>query len=311
MNNQDILSDVFSTLRISGGLYFRAELRGDFAVAVPQERRRIRFHLLRRGRCWVAVPGADAVELSEGDLAIVPDGAGQVLSAAPDAAPLPLAEVMAGGGLVEGVLRYGQGDRQTSLLCGFCHFDEAMDHPVLTNLPGLLMVRLEDLGAEPWAAATLRLLSLEADLAAQGTSGVLARLLEIVFIQALRRMTPKPEAAAKGFIAALSDARLSKALHAMHGEPQHGWTIRDLARLAGMSRASFAESFASVVGVPPLGYLTAWRLMKARGLLAASDLDMAEIAERCGYASVPSFTRRFKAAFGLGPGAYRRSAGST
>ena len=310
MDNSDILSEIFSTLRIRSQLYFRAELRGAFSVEVPRERRRIRFHLLRQGRCWIAAPGAAPVELAEGDLALVPDGAAQVLSAEPGAAPVPLPEVLAQGALKRGVLSLGQGDNCARLLCGFCHFDEAIDHPVLTNLPGLIVLRARDLGAEPWAAAALRLLALEADLDAAGTTGIVTRLLEILLIQALRRMTSRPEDGAAGFLAALSDPQVSRALDAIHRRPQTAWRIGDLAKLAGMSRARFAARFAAVVGLPPIGYLTAWRLMKARGLLADSGLDMAEIASRCGYASVPSFSRRFKAAFDVGPGAYRRSARS-
>lgn len=78
-----------------------------------------------------------------------------------------------------------------------------------------------------------------------------------------------------------------------------------------MSRARFADRFATLVGVPPIAYLTSWRLMKARALLASSHLAMEEVAARRGYASVSSFTRRFKTAFGIGPGSYRSSARST
>jgi len=157
---------------------------------------------------------------------------------------------------------------------------------------------------------TIRLLSLEGDLKGPGMTGILSRLLEIVFIQTVRRMTPVVSGEAGGFMAALADIRLSRALHAMHDKPHVAWTIKDLARLAGMSRGRFAHKFTRVVGTPPIDYLTTWRLMKARALLANSNLDMAEIAERCGYKSVPSFSRRFKKAFGVGPGNFRRSRGS-
>lgn len=129
-------------------------------------------------------------------------------------------------------------------------------------------------------------------------------------IQAVRRMTAEGHESTNRFVRALSDPKLSKALFAIHKEPQADWKIADLARLAGMSRARFAERFTSAVGMPPAGYLTAWRLIKARAMLTNTGLDMAEIASRCGYASVPSFSRRFKSAFDIGPGAYRRSAKS-
>lgn len=305
MNNDDVLSDVFTTLRVDSDLYFRAELRGDAAVALPRERRRIRFHLVRAGRCRVAVDGAGPVELTEGDLAVVPDGAGETLSAG-DGPATPLGAILAAGGLADGVLRHGAGDGGARLLCGFCQLDPALDHPVTASLPPLLAVRLRDLGAEPWAAATLRLLALEADLDGQGGRAVLGRLLEIVLVQAMRRLVPADGPA--GFVAALSDRALSRALAAMHRRPEAAWTLDGLAREAGMSRARFADRFAATVGQPAIAYLTAWRLARARLLLATTGLDMAEIAERCGYASVPSFSIRFRKSFGLGPGAFRRAA---
>lgn len=308
MGKKDILSEIFSTLRIRSELYFRAELRGGFSVELPAERRRIRFHLLRQGRCWITAPGAAPCELAEGDLAMVPNGAAQILSSDPGLAPVPLPEILERHPPMDGRLSLGAGPGITRLLCGFCRFDEAIDHPVLTGLPGMLVVSPGELGTEPWSANALRLLALETDLDAQGTSGILTRLLEVIFIQAVRRMAAARDEDAGSFLVALSDAQISKALQAMHAEPQAAWRIGELARLAGMSRARFAARFAALVGLPPIGYLTAWRLTKARTLLTDSDLDMAEIAERCGYASVPSFSRRFKAAFGIGPGGYRRAA---
>lgn len=308
-DKNDVLSDVFATLRIRSELYFTAEL-GGAAVEVPAERRRIRFHLVRFGRAWISLAGRAPEELGEGDIAIVPNGAAQIVSSRPGASAAKLAEIVARGGLSNGVLSHGGGEHRARLLCGFCRFDEALDHPVLTGLPELVVVRPGELGAEPWTAAALRLLMLEAELAGQGSTGILARLLEIVLIQAVRRLGAEAGAGGRGFITALGDARLSRAMNAMHGAPERNWTIHELARLAGMSRANFAERFTAMVGIAPIGYLTAWRLMRARALLAETGLDMAEVAARCGYASVPSFSRRFKRAFGTGPGAYRRTSGA-
>jgi len=228
MDNSDILSEICAGLRLRSQLYFETEFRGNFSVEVPREQRRIRFHLVQQGEIWVRVPGADPVRLGEGDLAIVPNGVQQVLSRGPDTAPVQLSALIEAGALKGGVLAHGQGDGRARLLCGFCQFDEAIDHPVVAGLPPLLLVRAADLGAEPWAMAAIRLLSLEGDLKAQGMSGILSRLLEIVFIQTVRRMTAA-SGEAGGFMAAFADARLSRALQAMHADPQTAWTIKDLA----------------------------------------------------------------------------------
>lgn len=307
----DVLSDVFATLKLRSGIYFRTELTGAFAIEIPVEHRRIRFHLVRRGSCWVRAHGMrDWLRLSEGDVAIIPNGAAQVLADTPDRNPVPIAEIIESGAVdASGVLTYGQGDGQVRLLCGFAAFDEEIDHPIIASLPEMMVLASRDLGGEPWASATLRLLALEADLAEQGMKGILGRLLEIVFIQAVRRMRADGDGAELGYISALSDTHLSQALLAIHQSPHLPWTIAQLARTAGMSRARFADKFTATVGVPPISYLTSWRLGKARQMLRETDLAIDEVARRCGYASLPSFSRRFKAAFGIGPGAFRRSAG--
>lgn len=309
MDKSDLLSDVFATLRLKSEIYFRADLSGAYAVAIPPENRLIRFHYVRRGACLVGLDGAgEWVLVSEGDMAIVPNGATHILADAPDRQAMPLAEVIASGVLDgAGVLSAGDGEGRVQLLCGFCRFDEAIDHPAVSHLPGLIVLRARDIGHEPWILAALRLLSLETDLDGQGMNGVLSRLLEILFIQTVRRLTPEAASDGTGYMAALSDPHLSKALLEIHRAPEHAWTIVELARVAGMSRARFASRFAEMVGVPPINYLTAWRLMKARLMLRETDLGIDEIALRCGYASLASFTRRYAAAFGIGPGAYRRA----
>lgn len=153
-------------------------------------------------------------------------------------------------------------------------------------------------------------------------TGVLSRMLEIVFIHSVRRMAGDQQGSggrdgrddrdvrqggAGGFIAALGDVGVSRALHAIHAAPQEGWTVELLAGRVGMSRARFADVFVRKVGVPPMAYLTQWRLLKARTLLAGTNLNLEEIALRCGYASGASFSRRFKQEFDMGPGAYRKT----
>lgn len=308
MVEKDVLSDLFATLRLRGGIYFRAELSGSWAIEVPRERRQIRFHLVRHGSCWVSVEGSgDTLHLNEGDLAIIPNGAAQVLSDLPDRKPVKLGDIIESGAIDKsGLLSYGRGAGQVRLLCGFCGFDEALEHPVVASLPALIVLSPRELGAEPWVTETLRLMTLETDLSGQGMDGILSRLLEVVFLQFVRRASSAPTGETPGYMAALADPQLSKALLAIHGAPEQPWTIAALAKAAGLSRAVFAEKFTAGVGQAPIGYLTNWRLMKARQLLQQSSLGIDEIALRCGYRSLPSFTRRFKAAFGLGPGAFRR-----
>lgn len=302
----DVISEVFSTLRIRSELYFQAHLSGRTAVLVPVEKRRIRFHLVLQGNCWVATEGSSPALLAEGDIALIPNGASQTLATETGLPATPLARLLAEGGPTDGVLAAGHGTVRAKLLCGFCQFDEGIEHPAIASLPHLILLRVQDLGAEPWTAATLKLLALEANLNAQGTTAILERLIEIVVIQATRRLAAAQGDSGNHFVAALADPALARALRAMHRAPDKNWQVGDLADRAGMSRARFADRFAAAVGMPPMEYLTGWRLMKARALLSDTRLGIDDIAERCGYASLPSFSRRFKVRFGVGPGTFRR-----
>ncbi len=312
--SSDLLSEVFSTLRLRSQLYFQTDFKGPYAIELPHEQRRIRFHLVLQGQCWLTPDGMEPHLLNEGDLGIVPDGVAQIIShsnnltspnpAAPS--PVALSVALEQGYFDGGILSYGEGEGRCRLLCGFCQFDEDIDHPILINLPPLLILNREVLGAEPWTSSALQLLKLEAELAGQGAKGILARLLEVIFIQLVRRLSLDPAYNQKGFIAALSDIQLSKALNAIHQTPQKAWKVNSLAQAAGMSRARFADYFTRMVGLPPIEYLTLWRLMRARLLLSSTGYSIDKVAELCGYASTPSFSSRFKRQFGQGPGAYRR-----
>ena len=303
----DLISDICRTLRLTGDVYFRTLFQGPFAVRVPANRRDIRFHQVLQGRCAVRLPHAEtAAMLEEGDIAIIPNGAAQDLIFDCDTPPVGLDAAMAAGSFTNGVLSVGEAGPVTRLLCGFCAFHDGLDHPVLSALPPLMTVRQSDLGAEPWSVAALRLTAMEADLNAQGGREILTRLLEIVFLQALRRQAVLE---GSGFLAALSDASLRRGIAAIHDRPEEDWTLTTLATESGMSRARFADRFTAAVGMAPIAYLRQWRLLRARELLQSTDLDMAEVAERCGYRSVPSFSAVFKRTVGIGPGTYRRQRG--
>ncbi len=304
MNKNDILTSIFSALRLETRLYFEAAFPKTFSVALPKERQHIRFHLVLDGEAWIRVGDEEPQRLVEGDLAAVPHGSLQIVSDMPTRPPVDLTEVLARHPPEDGVLSAG-GNPATRLLCGFCAFDEAVTHPLFAGLPALLVVRPAELRNEAAAAAALRLLTMEATNRRQGMPGIVTRLLEVILIQTIRRLSLEDERRG-GFVAALADRRLSRALHAMHDAPERDWTVDLLAKVAGMSRSRFAAEFAEDVGLPPIEYLTAWRLAKARALLARSGLDTADIAERCGYRSLPSFSQRFKAAFGVSPARFRR-----
>ena len=131
------------------------------------------------------------------------------------------------------------------------------------------------------------------------------RLADIVAIQAIRALLRREESDA-GFLGALGEPAVARALGAVHARPGHAWTVASLAREAGLSRSRFAELFAARLGMPVARYLAEWRLQIARKILGETRLSVAQIAHSVGYESLPSFTRRFTRRYGVGPGRFRR-----
>ncbi|MGE0153089.1 MAG: AraC family transcriptional regulator [Reyranellaceae bacterium] len=305
----DILSDVLSTLRLHSSLYFRAEFGGAWSARVPRDPRTVRFHLLLQGECWVEIPGSLAPTLlSAGDVVLIPHGAEQVLSDAAGRQPVDLPRILeavkfdGSGPLSVGVR---PGERFVRMICGFCRFDPGADHALLRALPAALLLRASETLGETWLADALRYMSYESHSDLPGAGAILDRLADIVLIQGVRALL-QSAAASTGFIAALRDRNLARALAAIHAAPERDWTVEALAREAGLSRSRFAELFSVRMGMPAARYLAEWRLQKARRLLSDTRLSVAEIAHRVGYESLPSFTRRFTRQFGVGPGRFRR-----
>ncbi len=305
----DVLSDVFQTLRLRSDVYFTAQFASDYAVMIPAEGKRIRFHLVRDGACWLTnEDGSDPVSLRAGDIAIVPNGVGHVLSDTKGLQPVLLPAVLAGTALdpSSGILSYGTGRSSATVLCGFCAFDEDVRHPIFNTMPDRIVLARNEAATRPSLGTTLRLLCEEADQAQAGTVGILSRLMEIVLVQTLRHLGGESHEGQPHFLSALADRNLSKAMQAMHLRPEIPWTTSLLAQQAGMSRTRFSIKFSASVGEPPMTYLANWRLAKARVMLSDTNLTIDEIGRRCGYQSLSAFTRRFKSVFGDGPGTFRR-----
>jgi len=195
----------------------------------------------------------------------------------------------------------------TTVLCARVDFEAGGTNPVLDALPPVIVVRSEDRGtsAELHALARLMLVELESDSA--GRQGVLDRLSEAMFVLVLRHvMTRTPHM--KGFLGALKDERIGRALAALHHRPGDGWRVTTLAREAGMSRTTFAERFAALLGRTPIQYLVAWRMHLADEKLRVGGLSVAQVAELLGYQTEAAFRRAFKRVRGIGPGYVRRRA---
>lgn len=306
----DLLSDVFSNLRLRGEMWFRTEFVGSWGVTLPADRNMIRFHLVVQGQCWVSVDGGnDPLLLREGDFALIPHGAAQTLSDSPNADAISLEMLLNDGNLGgDGILRYGTGEskQQVRLVCGFCSFDEGLKHPLFFGLPTVIVFRRHATGNSPWLAEAVRVITMEANLGEMGISAIISRLIEVLFIQGIRHQRDTESNPRSPYLIAITDIKLKSAIEAMHEHPEREWSISQLAKVSSMSRSRFAQRFKEVLGQSPMQYLTDWRLQKARRMLKETDLSIAEVGFRSGYQSLPSFTRRFGKQFGITPGAFRK-----
>jgi AraC-like DNA-binding protein len=300
----DVLGEVLTTLELSSQLYFRAELSSPFAIAVPEERGVIRFHVAAEGQFTIGMPDAEPLIIGTGDLVLVPHGAAHVLSDHPDTAAKPLSAVLDASGF-DGVgpLLFGGGGERTVVVCGHFGFGDTSLHPLVAGLPPLLHLRAAGGASYEWMEHVVRRIECEARTRQIGYGEVARRLSEILLVEVLRAQAEVDLAA----LSALADPQLGRALEAIHARPHESWSLEALARIAGHSRTLFAERFRERLGVTPMKYLTTWRMQKARGLLARAENSVAEVARRVGYHSESAFNRAFRAEFGAAPGRYRRA----
>ncbi len=171
----------------------------------------------------------------------------------------------------------------------------------------MIVLNTQTIGQVPWLADAIRLTTIEANRSGQGVRAIISRLIEILFMQAIRTQTHLPAGQGNPFMRAIVDPQLAPALKAIHEQLDHDWTLTSLAKTARMSRTQFARRFKDTLDQTPIQYLIDWRLSTARQLLRDTELAIADIAFRSGYRSVPSFTRRFKERFDITPAAYRRA----
>jgi AraC-like DNA-binding protein len=172
----------------------------------------------------------------------------------------------------------------------------------------MLRVPLGDGPAAAWITSTLQHGAEETRAPRAGADAVLAKLSELLFVEAIRRYIESVPPDQRNWFAGLRDPHVGRALALLHAEPARAWTVEDLGREAGLSRSALAERFAELIGEPPMQYLTRWRLALAAQALREGREPITRVAERVGYESEAAFNRAFKREFGMPPAAWRRHA---
>ena len=243
--------------------------------------------------------------ISNGDLVVIPHGAGHVILDDPSTPPRPLDDVLSEVGYTgNGPLIYGGGGPSTGLVCGEFCFEDAI-HPLLAELPTVLHLNANENRNRRWLDSTLQLISHEALAEQVGSLAIVNRLAEIIFIQVVRAFADASEPQIP-FLAALADPHISQALSAIHQQPANQWSVEKLGRIAGMSRSSFSNRFSDLVGMTPHQYVTLIRMQRASRALSKTDDSISGISISAGYKSEAAFSSAFKRFFGVRPGEYRK-----
>lgn len=311
----DMLSDILSHLQVEGTLYFRTSFTSPWSVRVPSFENVARFHFAHKGGCFVRVlDTSESVLLEQGDLVIIPRGAGHTLFCDPETEgqAVHLDKVVEESGFTgRGALVYGElgSNQETQLVCGHFAFDDSASHPLLESLPDYIHIKNYGEVAGSWMESTLKLIGTEAGREGIGGDFIAIRMSEIILAQALRTFFAS-EGAGKPVFAAFLDANIAPVLSAIHANPANPLTLEALSQIAGLSRTALVSRFTACMSMTPLKYVTFWRMQIAKQLLVKSALPILDVAESVGYQSEAAFGRVFKKHHNIAPATYRRQSRS-
>lgn len=319
----DALSDVLKSVRLEGGVYLNAEFTAPWCIrgecTVPSVRQKLAgaehvvfFHFLTDGACKVRLlDGGDELDVVAGELILITHDERHLLGSDVRFAPmdtdlLVVGDATNGSDFVQ--LRHGGGGEVTRFVCGFLACSRSVCRPLLEALPRVLRIPVGDGAAAAQLRELLQMGVRESVASRPGAESMLAKLSELMFVEALRRYAESLPPGGNGWLAGVRDAQVGRALALLHGQPGKSWTVDELAHQVALSRSALAERFCALVGEPPMQYLMRWRLALAAQALRSGGDAIVRVAERSGYESEAAFSRAFKREFGTPPAAWRKAA---
>jgi len=314
----DVLSEVLRVVRLKGALFFNAEFSAPWCLSSirsasiapylsPGAGHLIIYHFLTEGRAYARLADGRREELSAGDIVIFPHGDAHFLGNGSPEKPVDSVKTFAKN-LSQGlkVARFGGGGEITRFVCGFMACEPRLSEVFLAGLPKILKVHVAKEPSGQWLAESIRFSVSEGNGSNAGSGLVLAKLSEVLFVETLRRYINALPSDQIGWLAGARDSVIGQALALLHKEPEHPWTISDLARRVGLSRTRLADRFRHFLGESPMAYLAQWRLKLGAELLMSTEHSVAEVAATVGYGSEAAFNRAFKREFECPPAQFRR-----
>lgn len=304
----DPLTDVLHLLRLTGTFYCVPELSAPWGIAVPELGDQLVLVAVTEGSCLLQLKSGLTIRLRPGQMVLLPHGQPVDLKSSEECCLTPLFDIPATRHTPNfETMVFGGGGSVTRMTCGVLRVDHAAAGHLIRLLPEAIFLDGFEAASGSWVQSTLRYLAEEARHPKPGGETVLTRLTDILVVQAIRFWLENGDIPETGWLAALRDVKVGRALQAFHRSPEKSWTIETLAQQAGMSRSSFAARFKQLAGEGVLHYATRWRMLMAHRQLKESARSLASIAADFGYDSEAAFSRAFKRVLGCSPGAVRRS----
>jgi AraC-like DNA-binding protein len=313
----DALSDLLRVLHFSGGVFLDATFRTPWCVHSQVGREDctpgtphaalVAFHYVLDGQVRISIRDSEPRSCNAGDLIVVVRNDVHLFGSDLSLPPMRAEALIRAGSAEElALIDAGSGDKLLSrFVCGYLG-TPVQNHPLLDALPDLLVTSMRGRPCAEWVESSFRFAARMHAARQPGAQDMLARLSELLFVEAVREYIEQLPPEATSWLAALRDPPLARALSAMHARVAHAWTTEQLAEEALLSRSAFAERFVRTLGVPPMTYLTRWRMLAAAQRLRESRASIGQVAAEVGYESESTFTRAFAREMGVTPGVYRR-----
>lgn len=309
----DALSDILRLVRLAGGVYLQAEFTAPWCLEgklrphhigpmLHSSEHVIIYHYVLEGSVWVKIRDLQPKFYEAGEVIIMPHNDLHKLGSDLDIAPGSKSEVVETPhrlGLTR--MEYGGGGTPTKLICGYLGCDKLEASPLIASLPPIISFDARKGEAADWIMTSFRFAAEEAANGKPGGDAILARISELLFVEAVRRYAESLPLDERGWLAGLRDNKISKALALMHADCGYAWTVEQLAAECALSRSAFADRFARIIGETPMQYLGQWRLQVADRRLKDGQLAIAQIASDVGFGSEAAFSRAYKRHFGMSP----------
>lgn len=313
----DALSDVLRMVRLTGAVFLDARFSAPWCIGessslqacledMPAAQHVVAYHLVTEGTCEVALLDGVPRRVKANELIIIPGGEGHFLgNDLADPSTVRARFTLPRGPARSLQVRFGGGGAETRLVCGYLACDSGLFNSILGALPRLMVINMGDDPSGKWLASSLEFSLTEGAAPRAGASAMIAKLSELMFVEAIRRHIESMPPDQRGWLAGLRDQFVGTALALLHSQPDLPWTVEDLAKRVGLSRSALGERFSLLVGQPPMQYLMRWRLQLAADLLLSTQLTISAIASKVGYESEAAFSRAFKRDFGAAPATWR------